>query len=754
MRRRKATMKHSVILATVLAVGAVAPGVADAQYRRNETVIVGMKVDSWTPHEGAAGTLVTLSGTGFTRSTDVLIGGQKVRPTKMGARSISFRVPANAGDGRIVLRKSGVANDYVVGNFAVWSNPDVAGFGPASGTYGTRVAIRGRNFTQYDKVMLGQRPLQVESWTETSLIVTIPDGASSDYFTVRNARNSESRSRQQFRVVEPAPYITDFAPLGGQPGSVVRIRGGHYGNDVVVSYGGQATPVTATGNGWIEIKIPENARRSDYINVRSRRGNARSSANYALALPPTMGSYSPAWGTVGTQVTLSGDNFVASDRVSLGGINCRIIQLTDNRITVEVPNNARSGAFAIHRGNQVVKAASQFDVAYTPVIGGFSTMAGAPGTRVVMKGQHLDGARLYLGNTEIRPNAQTPTQWEFTVPTNAGSGQFRIAGRAGQANWGKPFEVWNFPEIRRVSPAAGPIGSSVTLSGDQLTNASQVFLGNVELPIVSRLGGNQIVVRVPPGARSGKISWTAYGKNTATNWDYDVLQAPVLSSYSPTEGAAGTVVTIVGDGFDRSTRVLYGNSPVTISRWEPGRLTVEIPRNARGSEYLSVENSGGGAKARSPFALLVAPSVRNWSPRSAKPSTELRINGTGLAMDTLVNIGGMPARVLVGSPDGRSIVVAVPGLGSGTYEVSVQNRGLRSVARGRFQVEGWAQVSTLLPEHGQIGDTIVLSGSDSRRGPRVLRQRRTANFPHGSSRSATVGHHPRGLHGQESAHRR
>tara|TARA_R110002096_G_scaffold434832_5_gene658265 strand:- start:69339 stop:71726 length:2388 start_codon:yes stop_codon:yes gene_type:complete len=702
-------MKTSVLLAAVLAVGTAAPSIASAQYK-NERVVVTMKVDSWTPKEGAPGTLVTLNGIGFTTKTSLLVGGRVVRPTKMGSRAISFRIPANAGDGQILLRKSGVANDYIVGNFNLWSDPSVAGFGPASGTYGTKVAIRGRNFTSTDKVWLGQQSLPVQSWTPTSLIVTIPNGASSDYFTVRNSRNIDSRSRQQFRIVQPAPFISDFAPLGGAPGSVVRLRGGNYGNDITVMYGRRPMSIRNTGNGWIDVVIPDNANRSDTINIRSRRGNASSTVRYELSLPPFMGNYSPSWGSVGTRVTLAGRNFGANDRVSLNGKNCRIIQITGSRIIVEVPPNAQSGAFAIHRGNQSIKGTARFEVAYTPVISNFSVMGGAPGTGVVMNGQHLSGAKLYLGNLEIRPSSATATQWQFTIPARATTGNFRVAGRAGQANWPKPFQVWNFPTITRMSPNQGAVGSTINLSGSMLANAKRIFLGNVELPVVSR-SDSQMVVRVPQGAQSGTISWTAYSKRTPTRWRYDVLGAPVFSSYSPMEGSGGTRVTISGQGFDRSTQVRYGNEPARVLKWEANRLTVEVPRNARRSEYFSVSNAGGSAKARTPFGLLIAPTVVSWSPRTARPGMELTLRGSGFAMDTSVQIGAMPAKVLRVDPQGRNAVITVPNLASGSYDVTAQYRGLRSIARKRFEVDGWAQVQSFSPGHGKVGDTITLTGS-------------------------------------------
>ncbi len=705
-------MKYNLILGAALAVAMAAPATVDAQ-RRNERVIINrpLQVESWTPQEGAAGSLVTLTGSGFSRNTLILVGGRRVRAEKMGARAISFRVPANSGDGRIVLRKPGVANDYVVGSFNLWAVPNVTGFGPSSGTFGTRVEIRGRDFSQGDQVMLGAQSLRIDSWHENGLVVTIPQGAVSGYFTVRSPRNAESRSRQQFRVVQPAPLINNFTPVSGAPGTRVRIMGGNFGNDIAVSYGRSSMQITSRGKGWIEVMIPANARRSQAISIRSRRGSVRSSANFALELAPALGSFSPSWATVGTHVTLNGRNFTGSDRVSLSGVNCHIVQVTGNRIIVEVPAGARSGAFAIHRGNQTIKAAANFEVAHAPLISNLNVGSGAPGTQVTLTGQNLVGTRLYLGSMEIRPSTTSATQLQFTIPSRASSGVFRVKNRAGQSNWGKPFEVWNVPQIRRVSPARGGVGSNITISGTMLEGINGVFVGRVSMPIVSRLGGRGLVVRVPPGAKSGAISLSAYGRNSATRHNFDVLRAPVLSSFSPTEGAAGTLITILGDGFDRSTRVRYGNSSLRISRWEPGRLTVEIPRNARRSEYLSVENAGGGAQSRAPFALLVAPSIRDWSPRTAKPMAELTIHGSGLALDTIVQVGSTHAKVLRTGRDGRSIVVAVPNLGSGSYDLSVQHRGMRTVARRRFVVEGWAQVSGISPVRAHIGDTVMLTGA-------------------------------------------
>ena len=146
-------MRTIVILTAALATTVAASNEADAQYRRpRQTVVVTMKVDNYGPQSGPVGTLVTLNGTGFTRKTTLLVGGRVVRPSKMGAKSISFRIPANYGDGQIVLRKPGQANDYVVGRFDVIADPIFSSFAPISGAPGTRVELRGRNFRADDQI--------------------------------------------------------------------------------------------------------------------------------------------------------------------------------------------------------------------------------------------------------------------------------------------------------------------------------------------------------------------------------------------------------------------------------------------------------------------------------------------------------------------------------------------------------------------------------------------------------------------------
>lgn len=704
-------MKPRLIIAAIMALGFLGSSIAEAQYRERREVVATAKIDSWTPHAGAVGTVVSVNGSGFTRSMMVLVGGRKVRPIKMGTRVISFKIPASYGDGQIVMRQAGVAADYNVGQFQVWADPQLRSFSPSSGAPGTRVVLRGQNFKPDDLVMLGSQSLPIEKYASDSLIVTIPTSAVSGPFLIRNSRRVSHTSRQSFRVVAPAPYISSFAPSGGHPGTIVRIQGGNFGGDIRVSYGRTSIPVARSGQGWIEIIVPANATRDASINISSRRGGTRTASNFSLEMPPVLSSYSPSWGTPGTRVTLNGRNFHAGDRVSLGGIECQTIQIDDRQITVEIPSNARSGAFAVRRGGKLVTTATQFSVFYSPVMTSVAPLKGPPGTQVVVRGEQLADSRVFLGNLEIRPSVSQANQLQFVVPARATSGTVRVTARGGEANYAEPFEVWNFPGIKRLSPSRGGVGTNVTISGSMMSNATAIFIGDVEMPIVSRAQYDKIVVSVPASAVTGPISWTAYGRNTRTEQIFTVLRAPIMRSYSPLSGAAGSTVTIDGENFDNRTRVRYGNQSARVLSWEPHRLTVMIPPNARQSDYLSVQGDASGASAPTQFALLIAPSARSMSPARGKPGTEITIFGSGLDMSTQVQVGGVAATVLRAPAGGSSITVTLPSLASGSYDVSVQSRGLRSVARKRFAVEGWGMITAIRPSRAKVGQSIMLTGA-------------------------------------------
>src|SRR5690606_28199011 len=119
------------------------------------------RADSLTPSSGKPGIRVTIAGSGFTRSTAVLVAGKNARIVSWKIDQIVFVVPPGVfEDAEVVLRRPGAAGDLSAGVFRVLIDPVISRIAPVSGPPGTRVELLGRGFRQGDSVTIAGRPLR------------------------------------------------------------------------------------------------------------------------------------------------------------------------------------------------------------------------------------------------------------------------------------------------------------------------------------------------------------------------------------------------------------------------------------------------------------------------------------------------------------------------------------------------------------------------------------------------------------------
>jgi len=111
-----------------------------------------------------------------------------------------------------------------------------------------------------------------------------------------------------------------------------------------------------------------------------------------------------------------------------------------------------------------------------------------------------------------------------------------------------------------VNPTTGPAGSGVTIQGSGWVPSSTVTLNFAGSPmtVVADANGNIAAAMTVPAIAAGKYSLTAQDGlgNSAVPASFTVPGATV--TVAPTEGAAGTSVTISGTGF-------AGYAPITVA---------------------------------------------------------------------------------------------------------------------------------------------------------------------------------------------
>ena len=142
----------------------------------------GPTISGLSQNSGAVGTSITITGTNFGASqgtSTVTFNGTPGSPSSWSATSITVAVPSGATTGNVVVTVGGVASNGV--NFTVGTTaPSIIGLSPSSGPSGTPVTITGVNFGSSQgssTVTFNGTNARVTSWSATSILVTVPNGA-------------------------------------------------------------------------------------------------------------------------------------------------------------------------------------------------------------------------------------------------------------------------------------------------------------------------------------------------------------------------------------------------------------------------------------------------------------------------------------------------------------------------------------------------------------------------------------------------
>src|ERR1043166_98522 len=162
---------------------------------------------------------------------------------------------------------------------------------------------------------------------------------------------------------------------------------------------------------------------------------------------PAITSVSPSSGSVGTIVTIAGNNFGASQgtsTVTFNGTAAAASVWSATSLMVGVPTGATSGPVVVTVGGQVSNAVTFIVTTPAPAITTLTPTSGAVGTTVTIAGSNF-GATQGTSPGTFTGTAATPTAWSATsvtvaVPTGATTGPVIVTVN-GQASNGAIFTV-------------------------------------------------------------------------------------------------------------------------------------------------------------------------------------------------------------------------------------------------------------------------------------------------------------------------
>ena len=505
---------------------------------------------SVNPVSGEAGTVITVTGTGFDRrnGVDFSFGGTSVinvvwlvegggRTNSDGTFAVNLTVLDVVPGSYTILAEDEDDNDiFATANFTVVVNTAV-NVSPTTGKVGDSITVVGSSFgagatatLYFDNVSQGTVLVGLDGSFTASL--DIPDSTTGVH-TI-GVEDTAGRSATANVSVEAEMTMT---PLTGIGGDGVSVSGTGFGasKDITIMYGDTvvtpATTITTNANGSFSGSFDVPAIPGGSYTVTVSDGTSDLTTNFTVEAGAAI---NPTSGEMGDTIQVTGHGFGANKTITILYGNATI------QPTAQITTNA-GGSFS-----------GSFDVPAIP--GGIATITLSDGT--------IDISASFTVRANINLN---PTSGE--VGDGVG-----IAGYGFGAN--RPITILfnNTP----VTPLA-PI----------MTDTNGLF-GAAQFYIPASPGGTAIIT-INDGTTTVNASFTVETGDISIN--------PKTSNASP--GHIGTEITISGDGYATSApiEVTYDGAVLPTDPDETGSngsfvATFEIPRSVAGEHTIAVSING------------------------------------------------------------------------------------------------------------------------------------------------------------------
>lgn len=184
------------------------------------------------------------------------------------------------------------------------------------------------------------------------------------------------------------------------------------------------------------------------------------------------------------------------------------------------------------------------------------------------------------------------------------------------------------PEVLSFDPEIGPVGGTVTLSGNYFTGTQQVYFNGVPAAFVIE-NDQRLSATVPEGATDGVISVLTPGGLARSAKSFEVLKVPQIFSFSPGEGPRGTAVEITGQNFVNILDVSFGGwSSRDVEIISETSIIATVPENSN-TGRIRVRNAAGMATTPEVFRVEASAAVDEIIPTRAEAAAIIRITGAG-----------------------------------------------------------------------------------------------------------------------------
>lgn len=412
----------------------------------------------------------------------------------------------------------------------------------------------------------------------------------------------------------PQPYIASFAPTSGTAGTVVTLTGSGFTglNQAWVGNAHDGT-LQVVSDSKVTVTVPKDAT-TGAIGILNPANASFTPSSFTVSSgstgttypQPYISGYTPTSGPAGTVVTLNGSGFTGTNAAWVGAAHDGTVKVvSDTQLQVTVPADASTGSIGIFNPLHVSFAPTTFTVTAATAsypqqtISGFSPASGSAGATITLTGTGFTGStQAWVGNGhDAALKVVSDTQATVTVPADASTGAVTIVNPLHSAASATAFTVTaaapTYPQqvISGLSPASGPAGTVVTLTGSGFTGTNAAWVGAAHDGTVKVVSDTQATVTVPADGSSGPIE-LLNPQHTAVS----ASAFTVTGSAVATPTTSGLSIHVQGSKFvDGSGRVVQlrgvnfsGFEFVAIGGWDPADPSGAQGGQANGPKWSAI----------------------------------------------------------------------------------------------------------------------------------------------------------------------
>jgi hypothetical protein len=287
-----------------------------------------------------------------------------------------------------------------------------------------------------------------------------------------------------FAKYTEAPVINSFNPISGTPGTAITIIGSNFGStppENIVKFNNTNAIVSNSTSASITTAVPIGAT-SGRITITVDGQTATSSSDFDV-LAPTILSFSPTSGMIGTTITITGINFTGATAVSFGGTAATSFTVVSSTSITAVIANGASGTVSVTTPGGIATLAG-FTYITPPIITGFTPNVGIFGTSVTITGTNFGVAPTnnivkFNGTTATVIGTPTATSITTTVPSGATTGKITVEVGSLKATSTTNFYIGSSSRLGRfvVDKTSGCAPLTVTIIDTNLITTGDCTAG-------------------------------------------------------------------------------------------------------------------------------------------------------------------------------------------------------------------------------------------------------------------------------------